>query len=58
MATATGTYYLQVTSTGSARYSLVVTRNTEPSTKGNNSLATPQDLISPEVGGQRCQRGG
>ena len=43
----TGTYYLQVT--GTAKYSLLVTRNTTFDTEGNDSIATAQDLTTPEV---------
>lgn len=53
VATASGTYYLQVTGTGIAQYSLVVTRNADFDAQTNHSIATAQELISPEVAGRR-----
>ena len=43
----TDTYYLQVT--GTAQYSLLVTRNTTFDAEDNNSIAEAQDLTTPEV---------
>src|SRR5262249_28045689 len=57
VASSTGTYYVQLTSDTGARYSLVVTRSAAFDTEGNNSTATAQDLISPEVASQRWAMG-
>ena len=51
----TGTYYLQVT--GTAQYSLVVTRNTTFDSEGNDSIATAKDLSTPEVASSRWALG-
>jgi hypothetical protein len=57
LATSTGTYYLKVTSTSEAHYSVVVTRNAEFDTERNGSIGTAQDLLVPEVGGRRWVMG-
>ena len=51
----TGTYYLQVT--GTAKYSLLVTRSTAFDAEGNDSIAAAQDLTTPEVAARRWALG-
>ncbi len=53
IATTTGTYYLRVTGDQGAEYSVVVTRNADFDTEGNNDIASAKELIAPEVGGRR-----
>jgi hypothetical protein len=54
-----GTYYVRITGADPAGtdYSLVVTRNAEFDTEGNDTTSTAQDLISPEVSAQRWVMG-
>ena len=49
----TGTYYLKVGSELGASYSLVVTRNAGLDVELNDSIATAQEIVAPEVGGRR-----
>jgi hypothetical protein len=49
----TGTYYLKVSSELGASYSLVVTRNAGLDVELNDSIATAQEIVVPEVGGRR-----
>jgi hypothetical protein len=51
VATKTGTYYLQVT--GTAEYSLLVTRDTTFDVEANNSITAAQDVTTPEVASRR-----
>ena len=55
LATTAGTYYVRLTGTDpdGTDYSLVVTRNAEFDTEPNDSIATAQDIVGPEVAGRR-----
>jgi hypothetical protein len=59
VAPAAGTYYARVvgTNVNGTNYSLVVTRNAEFNTEGNDSLATAQSLVSTQVAGQQWALG-
>ncbi|MEO8270975.1 MAG: lectin-like protein, partial [Aureliella sp.] len=56
VATATGKYYVKISGTGSD-YSLVVTVNATFDIGRNDSIATAQPIISPEIGGSRTVLG-
>ena len=57
VATASGAYYLQVTSAAGATYSLVVTRNADLDAENNSSIETAQELIAAEAAGRRWAMG-
>jgi len=52
-ATSSGTYYIQVTRGSRGDYNLLVTRNSTFDDAENNSFASAQDLIGPEVAAHR-----
>ena len=59
VATTKDTYYVRVTGSSSVGtdYSLVVTRNADFDTEANDSFATAQDLVGPEMDSRRWAMG-
>ena len=53
VAPASGTYYIRVTGTTGTDYSLVATRNADFDLEDNNTIATAQPILAPEVAGRQ-----